>query len=76
MTEESKDQGKTFDVSKYQITPETVVQTVTIPETGDEIDLTVKQLLGQDETNWFPNVLRGARMAKVPLMAIYILESV
>ena len=44
MTEESKDQGKTFDVSKYQITPETVVQTVTIPETGDEFELTVKQL--------------------------------
>lgn len=44
MTEEREDQGKQFDVSKYQITPDAVTQTVVVPETGDEFEVKVKQL--------------------------------
>ena len=44
MTEERDDQVKQFDVSKYQITPEAVTQTVVVPETGDEFEVKIKQL--------------------------------
>tara|TARA_Y100000758_G_scaffold243563_1_gene179502 strand:- start:76 stop:456 length:381 start_codon:yes stop_codon:yes gene_type:complete len=44
MTEEREDQGKQFDVSKYQITPDAKTQTVVVPETGDEFEIKIKQL--------------------------------
>lgn len=42
MTEKKK--TKSFDISNYQIQASTEVQTVTIPETGDEFNVTVKPL--------------------------------
>ena len=42
MTEESKVQA--FDITKYQITPEVMTQTVVIPDTGDEFEIKIKQL--------------------------------
>jgi hypothetical protein len=44
MTKQSKDQEQTFDITKYQITPESKVHTVVIPETGDEFEIKIKQL--------------------------------
>ena len=42
MSQESK--ATNFDVTKYQVQPSTKTMTLTIDETGDEVDLTVKQL--------------------------------
>ena len=42
MTQESKE--KNFDLSKYQIQTATKKVTLVIEETGDEVELTIKQL--------------------------------
>ena len=42
MTQESKE--KNFDVSKYQVKAATKKVTLSIGETGDEVELTIKQL--------------------------------
>jgi hypothetical protein len=44
MTKESKARAQTFDITKYQITPELKVHTVVIPETDDEFEVKIKQL--------------------------------
>ena len=74
MTEESKDQGKTLVNIKLRLRQ--LYKQLQFQKQAMNLNLQSNSLLGQDETNWFPNVLSGARMAKVPLMAIYILESV
>ena len=35
---------KAFDISKYQISPSNEKKIITIAETGDELEITVKQL--------------------------------
>ena len=42
MVKESK--ANNFDVTKYQVQPSTNSMTLTIADTGDEVDITVKQL--------------------------------
>ena len=39
-----KSKAGEFDISKYQVQPSTKSMTLTIADTGDEVDITVKQL--------------------------------
>jgi len=44
MVEAKQKKSATFDLSKYQITQEASKRTITIEETGDSFDVSIKQL--------------------------------
>ena len=59
MSQESK--ANNFDLSKYQVQPSTQQMTLTIEETGDEVEITVKQLSWSKRNQLISKCLKWAQ---------------